>query len=74
MLFSVLIPLYNVEKYLAECVESVLSQNVNDIEIILCDDGSTDSSGKICDEYRDKYPNKIRVIAYREKNGTEKNM
>lgn len=62
MLFSICIPVYNVEKYLAECVESVLSQNVSDIEIILCDDGSTDSSGKICDEYAEKYPNIIRVI------------
>lgn len=62
MLFSILIPVYNVEKYLAECVESVLSQNVNDIEIILCNDGSTDSSGKICDEYAEKYPDIIKVI------------
>lgn len=62
MLFSICIPVYNVEKYLAECVESVLSQNVNDIEIILCDDGSTDSSGKICDEYGEKYPDIIKVI------------
>lgn len=62
MLFSICIPVYNVEKYLAECVESVLSQNVNDIEIILCDDGSTDSSGKICDEYAEKYSDIIKVI------------
>ncbi len=62
MFFSVLIPVYNVEKYLHECVKSVLSQEEKDYEIILVDDGSTDSSGKICDDYANEYPNIIRVI------------
>lgn len=62
MLFSILIPVYNVEKYLRECIDSVLNQNEKDIEIILCDDGSTDNSGNICDEYKEKYPNIIKVI------------
>lgn len=53
--FSVIIPVYNMEKYLSECVESVLSQNFKDFEIILVDDGSTDSSKEICDQYSDKY-------------------
>ena len=48
---SVVIPVYNVEKYLRECVDSVLIQSYTDLEIILVDDGATDSSGKICDEY-----------------------
>lgn len=62
MLFSVLIPVYNTSKYLDECVQSVLSQSENDFEIVLLDDGSTDTSGDICDNYADKYPDKIRVI------------
>lgn len=59
--FSVIIPVYNVEKYLHQCVDSVLTQNFNRYEIILVNDGSTDNSGKICDEYAQKYPN-IKVI------------
>lgn len=48
---SVIIPIYNVEKYLKRCVDSVLRQEGISLEIILVDDGSTDSSGKICEEY-----------------------
>lgn len=48
---SVIIPVYNVEKHLERCVNSVLNQTFRDFEIILVDDGSTDSSGKICDKY-----------------------
>lgn len=62
MFFSVIIPVYNVEKYLRESVDSVLSQDVEDLEILLVDDGSTDRSGVICDEYREKYPDVVRVI------------
>lgn len=50
-LFSVLVPVYNVEKYLSECIESVLGQTNPNFELILIDDGSTDTSGKICDDY-----------------------
>lgn len=66
-LISVIIPVYNVEKYLKKCVDSVLKQDYINIEIILVDDGSTDSSGNICDEYSNKYPNKVKVI--HKKNG-----
>lgn len=60
-LISVIIPVYNVESYLRECVDSVLSQTYENYEIILVDDGSTDNSGKICDDYADKN-NKITVV------------
>lgn len=60
-LISVIIPVYNVEKYLRECVESVLKQTYQNFEIILVDDGSKDSSGDICDEYAEK-DTRIRVI------------
>lgn len=50
-LISVIIPVYNVEKYLPKCIESVINQTYKNLEIILIDDGSTDNSGKICEEY-----------------------
>lgn len=58
---SVVIPVYNVEQFLEECVDSVLSQTFQDYEIILVDDGATDNSGAICDEYTKK-DNRIKVI------------
>lgn len=54
-LLSIIVPVYNVEKYLQECVESVIQTDMDSVEIILVDDGSTDSSGKMCDEIADKY-------------------
>lgn len=60
--FSVLIPVYNTEKYLEECLQSILNQSYKDYEIILVDDGSTDSSPKICDNYQKKFPDIIKVI------------
>ena len=59
--FSIIIPVYNVEKYLANCLESVLFQTFSDYEVILIDDGSKDSSGQICDVYATRYSEKIRV-------------
>ncbi len=58
---SVIVPVYNVEKYLARCIDSLLAQSFTDYELILVDDGATDSSGKICDDYAEKDP-RIRVI------------
>ena len=60
-LISVIIPVYNVEKYLRQCVDSVLAQTYQNLEIILVDDGSTDQSGQICDEYAGE-DKRIKVI------------
>ena len=51
MKYSIVVPVHNAEPYLRQCVESVLSQDVNDLELVLVDDGSEDLSGEICDEY-----------------------
>lgn len=59
--FSILIPVYNVEKYLPACLESVLRQSFMDYEIILVDDGSKDTSGQICDKYAAMYSEIIHV-------------
>lgn len=58
---SLIIPVYNVERYLPMCLESVVQQGLEDYEAILVDDGSTDGSSKICDEYAARYP-QFRVI------------
>lgn len=60
-LISVILPIYNVELYLEECIESVIRQSYKNLEIILVDDGSTDQSSNICDEYA-KIDNRIKVI------------
>lgn len=65
-LISVIIPIYNVCQYVKRCVDSVIEQTYKNLEIILVDDGSTDSSGKICDEYALK---DSRVIVIHKKNG-----
>lgn len=60
-LISIIIPVYNVEKYLQDCVDSVRKQTYKNLEIILIDDGSTDNSGKMCDEYK-KQDARIKVF------------
>ncbi len=55
MKFSIIIPVYNVENYIEECIESVIVQTFTDYEVILVDDGSTDLSGVICDKYAQQY-------------------
>ena len=58
---SIIVPVYNVEKYLRECLDSILNQTFKDFELILIDDGSKDKSGEICDEYAKIY-NNITVV------------
>ena len=65
-IISVVIPVYGVEKYLAECLDSVLAQTLKNIEILAVDDGSPDHCGEILDEYAKKDP---RIIAIHQKNG-----
>lgn len=60
-LISVIVPVYNVSQYLPDCIESIIKQTYENLEIILVDDGSTDSSGEICDKYAQKDP-RIKVI------------
>ena len=62
MKLSVIIPVYNVEKYLAECIDSLLNQTLRDMEILLVDDGSTDASGQIADNYAARRPDMIRCL------------
>ena len=63
---SIIIPVYNTEEYLAACIESVRSQSFKDFEVLLVDDGSTDGSGQICDEFVQK---DNRFIVFHKENG-----
>ena len=63
---SVIIPIYNDEKYLEQCLDSVIKQTYKNLEIILIDDGSTDRTPEICEQYRER-DSRIRV--FHKKNG-----
>lgn len=65
-IISIVVPIYNVEKYLERCIDSIINQTYKNLEIILVNDGSTDDSGMICDNYKNK-DNRIKVI--HKKNG-----
>ena len=65
-LVSVIVAVYNIEEYLPRCIESIMHQTYRKLEIILVDDGSTDGSGDICDEYAGKDD---RILVIHKKNG-----
>lgn len=65
-MISVIVPVYNTEKYLDKCIRSILSQTFRDFELLLINDGSTDASGVICNEYRSK---DLRVRVFHKENG-----
>ena len=65
-LITVIIPVYNVEAYIRQCLDSVLSQTYKNLEIVLVDDGSTDESGRICDKYGEK---DARIMVIHKRNG-----
>lgn len=69
-LVSIIIPVYQVEKYLEKCLESVINQTYKKIEVILIDDGSKDNSGKICDEYAQK--DKRIIVIHKNNEGVSK--
>lgn len=58
---SIIVPVYNIESYVKKCINSLIDQTYKNIEIILVDDGSTDGSSVICDEYSNKYENVIVI-------------
>ena len=60
-LISVIIPVYNIESYIKQCMDSIINQKYKNFELIIVDDGSTDSTGKICDDYAVK-DNRISVV------------
>lgn len=64
-IITVIVPVYNVEKFLSQSIKSILGQTVTDLQIILVDDGSTDSSGKICDEFAEE---DSRILVIHQKN------
>lgn len=66
MVFSIIVPVYNVEQYLPRCIESILNQSIKEFELILVNDGSTDESGNICDLYADKDD---RIVVVHKENG-----
>ena len=69
MKVSVIVPVYNVEKYLGKCLDSLVNQTLTDLEILVVNDGSPDRSQDIIDNFAEKYP--TRVIPFQKKNGLD---
>ena len=65
-MISIIVPIYNVEKYIDECIKSIVNQTYQELEIIIVNDGSTDNSGKICDEWAKK---DSRIHVFHKNNG-----
>lgn len=65
-MFSIIVPVYNVERYLSKCIDSIIVQNAHDFEVLLIDDGSTDSSSQLCDQYSAAYS---FIHVFHKKNG-----
>ena len=63
---SIIVPIYNIEGYIRECIDSILAQTYSDFELILVDDGSPDNCGRICDEYAEK---DVRIKVIHKENG-----
>lgn len=66
---SIVVPIYNLEKYIPRCLDALVNQTLEEIEIICVDDGSKDSAPQIIDEYKEKYPNKVKT--FHKENGGE---
>lgn len=66
---SIVVAVYNLEKYLPRCLDALVSQTLKEIEILCVDDGSTDSAPKIIEEYKKKYPSLIKT--FHKENGGE---
>lgn len=62
MYFSILVPVYNAEPYLRDCLDSVLRQSEQDFELVLVNDGSVDNGGMLCDRYRALHPDRVKVL------------
>ena len=70
---SVIVPVYNTEKYLPECIDSLLNQTLDKVEVILINDGSSDNSGRIIDEYAERYPDVVALHQKNQKQGAARN-
>ena len=59
---SIIVPVYNVEPYLERCLDTLINQTIQDVEIIAVNDGSKDNSGEILNKFQEKYPNIVKVL------------
>ena len=66
---SIVVPIYNLEKYIPRCLDALVNQTLEDIEILCVDDGSKDSAPKIIEDYKKRYPNKVKT--FHKENGGE---